>query len=41
MCMADITNSITIASVIIFAVGLFVIMLYERERSKERKHAER
>ncbi len=39
--MAEITTSITVASIVIFTVGLFVVMLYERERSKERKHAER
>lgn len=39
--MANIAESLSIASVIVFIVGLFVIMLYERERAKEKKHAER
>lgn len=37
--MADITQSLSIASLIVFIVGLFVIMLYERERAKESKNA--
>jgi len=41
MDMAEITVGITVASIVIFIAGLFVIMLYERERAKERKHAER
>ena len=39
--MANIAESLSIASIIAFIVGLFVVMLYERERAKERKHAER
>jgi hypothetical protein len=39
--MAEIAVPITVASIVIFIASLFVIMLYERERSKERKHAER
>jgi len=39
--MANIAESLSIASIIVFIVGLFVIMLYERERAKEKKHAER
>ncbi len=39
--MVDITIPIKVASIVIFIVGLFIIMLYEREKSKERKHAER
>lgn len=38
--MAEITSTLTVASIAVFIVGLFVIMLYERERAKERKHAE-
>ncbi len=41
MYMVNITSLFTVASIVIFIVALFVIMLYERERSKERKHAER
>jgi len=39
--MANIVESLSIASVILLIVGLFVVMLYERERAKEKKHAER
>jgi preprotein translocase subunit YajC len=39
--MANIAESLSIASVILLIVGLFVVMLYERERAKEKKHAER
>jgi len=38
--MANLAESLSIASAIVFIVGLFVIMLYERERAKERKNAE-
>lgn len=38
--MAGITASLSIASIILFIVGLFVVMLYIRERTKEGKHAE-
>jgi preprotein translocase subunit YajC len=39
--MANIAESLSIASIILFIAGLFVVMLYERERAKEKKHAER
>lgn len=39
--MANIVESLSIASIILFIAGLFVVMLYERERAKEKKHAER
>jgi preprotein translocase subunit YajC len=39
--MANIAESLSIASMVIFVIGLFVVMLYERERAKEKKHAER
>lgn len=39
--MASITDSLSIITVVLFVIGLFVVMLYERERAKERKHAER
>jgi preprotein translocase subunit YajC len=39
--MVNIAESLSIASVILLIVGLFVVMLYERERAKEKKHAER
>ncbi len=38
--MANIAESMSIASLIAFVIGLFVVMLYERERAKERKNAE-
>lgn len=38
--MANIAESLALASIIVFIVGLFVVMLYERERAKERKNAE-
>jgi hypothetical protein len=41
MYVAELTTSLTAASIVIFVIGLFIVMLYERERSKERKHAER
>ena len=39
--MVNIAESMSIASIILFIGGLFVVMLYERERAKEKKHAER
>ena len=39
--MANIAESLSIASIILFIAVLFVVMLYERERAKEKKHAER
>ena len=38
--MANIVESLSIVSIILFIAGLLVIMLYERERAKEKKHAE-
>lgn len=39
--MAGIIDSLSIVTIVLFVIGLFVVMLYERERAKEKKHAER
>jgi len=39
--MASIIDSLSVVTIVLFVIGLFVIMLYERERAKEKKHAER
>lgn len=39
--MASIIDSLSVVTIVLFVIGLFVVMLYERERAKEKKHAER
>lgn len=39
--MASIIDSLSIVTIVLFVIGLFVVMLYERERAKEKRHAAR